>query len=574
MASSVFYNGRRYTTPTTVSQVSDEKMAPRTQAVGNNLALVGTSGGGQPKTPFTVQSPEDLKRKVRSGDLLVGGRKSFGPTPIGAPRTIHCVRVGTATRATLVLKDGSAADTVKLTSRLWGNEGNATFAKVENGTLRGKKLTVQLENVYTVGDNLARDAFKVRYTGSETAATLDITAGQALLKHGATVAATIDLADFPTVQHLCDRINATPGFSASAAPNATKHPTANALDFITGADVKTADYTAKADLQAMVDWLNSAASELVEGERVAGSGKVPANAAARYLAGAADPAPTMQDWADAIDALETVDCQHIVPLSDDPAVHAMVEAHVIFMSTAGRKERRATVGGPAGLTLAAAKPLAAALGNDRMTFAWPAHYDYDLLGNRTLLPGYMTAAVIGAARAGVNPGVSLTNKPVNVDALEFLARNPTDTDEAIQAGILVIELTEEDGFKVVRDISTWLASDNYNRVENATGTAIDYVARSCRKVVDHLRGEKAGPALMAEGLSLIKSQLTYLAKPEPIGMGILVGDEKSPPFRNLSASTQGDVTQYFFECSPVVPNNFQLIGISVSPYSGVATIAV
>lgn len=584
MASSVFYNGRRHITPATISQVNDEDMAPRNLAASRNLAIVGLALAGEPGKPFKVNSPEDAVRKLRGGELLVAARKAFGPSgATGGPRTITVVRVGNATQATLTLDDASAADSLVLKAVPFGILGNGLKVKVAAGTLRGKKFTAQLGNEHVTGDNLARNAFTIRYAGALASATLDVTAADAVLKAGAVgteaVVATISFTDFPTVQQVCDRINTVADFSAVPAPQSELRLAGNALDFVTAQNVKTADFVVKADLQAMIDYINGAAfRDLVKAERAVGAGAVPANVDWTYLAGATDLAATNTDWANAIDALENVDVQRIVPLTADPAIHSMVDAHVHFMSDAARRERRAVVGGAAGLDVEDVVDLPIALGSDRTSFAWPAHYDFDNRGQRSLLPGYMTAVLVAAAQCGVNPGTSLTNKPLRVGGLEFEARVPADTDELIQNGVLVVARAEgedgdPEGFKVVRDISTWLSDDNYNRVENSCGDAVDFVARSLRIALDPGRGGKSTPMSMNLALSRAQTCLENLAKPEPTGPGVIVGDAVLPAFRNLAAYLNGDVTGINVQVSPVIPNNFILVGISVTPYSGTATLA-
>ena len=578
MASKLFFNGRQYTSPATVSAVDDSAMTPVNVATGNNLAIVGIADGGQPNTLLKVNSPQDAATILRGGELLTGVNKAFGPSAVtGSPLTITTVRVGQATQAALTLKDAGGADAILLTSTLYGLPANQTVAKVEAGTTSGSKITVQNGNVYYIGDNLQRAGITAQYVGADAVATIDVTAEAVVLKAGAdaatagAAAVTIAFSDFPTVQQLVDRINTEAGWTATAA-SASSLNLSGTLDFCTAQDAKAAAYTITANLAAIVDWLNSGANSFVTGVRAPGAGAVPAVVGFTYLTGATSPAATIEDWTNAIDVLEAADVQHIVPLSADPAVWAAVDAHVQFMSTAGRRERRAVVGGAAGLTIAAVSLLPRALSSDRTALAWPAHYDYDTSGNATLQPGYMTAAIIGACHAAVDPGTSMTNKAISVGGLEFLARNPSDTDDLIDAGVLVIESTPQ-GYKVCRDISTWLADDNYNRVENSCGAAVDYVVRSVRDAVDVLRGGPVSPASLARALSIANTTLTNLAKPAPVGPGVIVGDANSPAFTNLQASLSGDVIGISFQCSPVVPDNFITVSVSIVPYSGTATLA-
>lgn len=83
----------------------------------------------------------------------------------------------------------------------------------------------------------------------------------------------------------------------------------------------------------------------------------------------------------------------------------------------------------------------------------------------------------------------MTNKALKVRGLERKLRNPTDTDRLITGGVLCVEDVAT-GFKVVQSISTWLINDNYNRVEQSVGVALDFTARNVRNALDVLRGER------------------------------------------------------------------------------------
>lgn len=572
MASRLFFGGRLYTSPATVSQVSDEAMAPRNTPTGNDLAYVGTALGGKPNTKLKFQDPAEAKRVLRAGEGLVAVRKGFSPSAqTGGPRTITFIRVGTATQSALALKDSADAAVIDLKSELYGIPANSIRLKIESGSLSGKKITTQLFDEYYVGDNIGRDAFRVRYAGAEATATMDVTNTQVVLKAGSATVATIPLVDHPTTQELCDRINTVAGFTAVPVAGSELKATPAALDTVTAQDVKTALYTAKADLDAIVEWFNSNAEPFIEATRKASVGTLPANMPFTFLTGATDPAPTVEDWTNAIDVLQGVDIQWFVPLSDNPAVHAAADAHAIFMSGAGRKERRACVGPAIGTTIANVKAAAKALASDRTAMCYPGHYDFDAKGKRVLLPSYMTAALVAGGMAGVNPGVAMTNKVLRMSGLELELRNPVDTDELIAAGVLCVESTDE-GYKVVRSISTHLASDNFNRVELSCGAAADFVVRSVRQRLDFLRGGPASPQTLHEALAITASTLTDMAKPAPAGPGLLVGDENSPPFSDIQGSVTGDITNVTFTCSPVVPNNFITLGVSLRPYSGQASL--
>lgn len=570
---SVFFNGRLLVTPTTASAIDDSAMNNRGLSVGNNLAIIGASTGGKPNTPLTFGSPSEAIAALKSGELLDAVVKAFDPSAqTGGPASVTAVRVNPATQSTLNLADAGSATVIALASTDYGLYTGQIAVKVEAASTAGRKLTTQLGTSYFTQDNVARNAFKIRYSGGQASGVMSINGTTVTLQAptGTTVA-TIDLTQFPTVQQLVDRINTVANFAASVQDGNGAKPTLNGLDYVTTQDVKTADYIAVAHLQACVDWFNSLGESFVTATRAAGVGTLPAIIPFTYLAGGSDGTITNTEWSNAFTALQSVDVQWVTPLSSTGAIRAMADAHVAYMSSVAKQERRAVTGGAAGTTDSVALDDAKSLNSDRTSYVHLGYYDYDSAGNLVLRPPYMTAALIAAAFCGVNPGTPLTNKSLKVRGLERVLRNPTDTDVLINGGVLCVESTPT-GYKVVQSISTWLVNDNYNRVEQSTGVAVDFTLRNVRQALDVLRGEKGTPLLLARAVSITQGVLTDLARAEPAGPGVLAGDAASPAFKNITAKLVGDVLAVEFQCSPVIPDNFVLVTAHIVPYSGTATV--
>lgn len=569
---SVFFDGRLIVSPTTASTVNDDAMRNQNLSVGNIAALVGRSSGGKPKTSLRFGSPQEAQRELISGELLEAVLAAFDPSnETGGPEQVIAIRVNPATQATGVMKDGTASTVIELTSTNYGLSQNQIKYKVEAGSISGLRVTVQKGSAYFSQDNIGRAALSVQYAGAEASAQLTINGTSAVLAAptGTTVA-TLLFAEYPTVQDLVDRINAITGFSATALDRSGTKATANGLDFVTAQDVKTAAYVVRADLQAVIDWINGVGEGFLNAARAAGAGAKPAVSGFQFLSGGSDGTTTNTDWADAFEALQAADVQWVTPVSGDAAIHAMADAHIAYMSTVGRKERRAICGTSVGTSDADAITAAKALNSDRTSLVHLGHYNYDAAGKLALFPPYITAAMIAGAFSGVNPGTPLTNKSLKVKGWERDLRNPTDTDPLIQGGVLCVENTEE-GYKVVKSISTWLVNDNYNRVEQSTGVALDFTARNVRKALDVLRGQKGNPLLLSRAISITESTLRELARPEPQGPGVLAGDAANPAYRNIVAALEGDVLRVDYECKPVIGVNYVLNTIYAVPFSGTAT---
>lgn len=567
----VFFNGRLWVTPATMSVVDDSAMYNRNLSVGNVLAIIGQSDGGEPNKALRFGSAAEARAALKGGDLLTAIEKAFDPSSetVG-PATVVAVRVNPATQATLALKSAAAADVINLASTDYGLLTNSIKVKVEAATSKGLKLTTQYGNAYYSADDVYRDAFSVVYTGAQTTATITVTGTTVTLAAPAgTTVATIDLNSFATVQQLVDRINVVAGFSASVLDGNGEKPALHGLDYVTAQSVKTTTYTVAANLQAAVDWFNSTGEGFVTASRVDGVGAVPAAVNWTYLSGGSNGIVTNAEWQNAYTTLQSEDVQWVVPLSSAPAIHAMNDTHCTYMSNVARMERRGIVGGGTGATDDVAIAAAKALNSDRSSYVHLGYYDYNAAGALTLYPAYMLAALMAGAFSGVNPGTALTNKSLKVRGLERKLRNPTDTDKLINGGVLCVEETPT-GYRVVKSITTWLTNKNYNRVEISTGVALDFVSRNVRNSLDALRGAKGNPQTLAMAVARADSTLRELARAEPQGPGVLAGDEDNPPFKNITASLEGDVLRVEFQCSPVIPVNYIPVTIFAVPYSGTA----
>ena len=567
----VFLNGRLIVTPTTASVVNDDAMRNQNLSVGNVVALVGRSAGGKPKTALRFGSPQEAQRELVSGELLDAVLTAFDPSAqTGGPFQVVALRVNPAVQSGLTLQSAAAADVITLVSTNYGLIANQIKVKVEAGSVSGLRLTTQRGNDYYSQDNVGRAAFSVEYTGAQSTATITINGTQAVLAAPAgTTVATLDLTQFATVQDLVDRINLVADFEAEVLDGNFTRPTLNGLDFVTAQSVKTA-YTVRADLQAAVDWFNGTGEGFITATRVTGAGAPPAAIPFTFLSGGSDGTTTYNDWADAFEALQSVDVQWITPISSDAAIHALADTHVAYMSNVGLKERRCIVGTATGTSDEQAIAAAKALNSDRTSLVHLGHYNYDASGKLVLKAPYITAALLSGMFSGVNPGTPLTNKTIKVRGLERDLRRPTDTDVLINGGVLCVENTDQ-GYKVVQSISTALWSTAYNRREQSTGVAVDFVARNIRNALDVLRGAKGNPLVLSRAVSIAESTLRELAREEPQGPGVLAGNAESPAYRNIKASLEGDVLRVEFEASPVIPVNYVLATIFAVPFSGTAT---
>lgn len=574
---SVFFNGRLLTTPTVETAVYDDGLAPQGIAVGNTLALIGPADAGIPKKPIRIRSIAHARETLRGGELLYAVEKAFSPSAeLAAPGAIYAVRVDPATQSELTLKNSSLDALAIIKSVDYGLHTNSIKLKIEAASGgSGYKATLATDAApLSVADNLKRDIMTVRYTGSASTATVSITDTELTLNVGSDDPVVISLATLSSASRLAERIRTQPDWTVTLAATAGEFSVLAALDTVTLGNAKAAGgVSITANLQAALDWMN--ASNTVVASRIVNNGRSGAGTLApipfTYLTGADSGVVTNADWSDAFDVLQSEDVQWLAPLSAEPAVWGMADAHCQFMSTVGRRERRCFVGNSSGLTLEQAVADAATINSDRTAYVYPAFYDYNAAGVLTLMPAYQMAAMLAACFASLTPGEPMTNKALRIRGLELPIAVPGDTDYLIGGGVLTVHQAVRGGYRVTKSVSTWLNNGQYNRVEVSTGAALDYVVRTVRERLEVFVGRKGSQVSLTHIVETVAEVLRMLAKAEPFGLGLLAGDESNPPFRNISAELSGDAVHVKFECSPVVPINFVLCSIYAQAYAGTVT---
>lgn len=566
----VFFNGQLIVSPGTFSKVDDTALLNQNLSVGNVVAVLGASTGGQPNTALTFGNPTDAAATLVSGELLTAVQNAFNPSnQTNGPAEVIAIRVNPAVQATLSLLDSGSNDVIDLVSTDFGQRTNQIKVTVAAGSTTGTKMTVQQGNSVYTQDNIARAPFSIQYTGGQSTASMTINGSTlTLFAPNGTQVAQAAFSSYPTVEQLVDFINTIPSFTATVLNGNQDIATANGFDFVTAVNVKTSVYTVLANLQAVIDWINGTSEPLLTASRHANAGAPPAALAATFLTGGSDGVITNTQWSNAFATLQTVDAQWITPVSGDPAIIAMADAHVQFMSTVGKKERRAICGTVTGTTDSQALTDAAGINSDRTSLVHIGYFQFDPTTSiLTLYPPYLTAALIAGGFSGLGPGNAMTNKTLNVQGLERYLRDPTDTDPLIDGGVMPVEKSDS-GFIVTKSISTWLVDDNFYRVEQSTGSAGDFTARNLRQALDPLRGQMQDPNLLARAMSITQSTCTLLAVAEPNGPGVLVGNDASPAFKNITSKIVGDALFVSVQASLVIPNNYILITIAAVPFSG------
>jgi hypothetical protein len=491
---------------------------------------------------------------------------------------------GTAVSGGGTLTGGTGNTLATMTAADYGLYTNQINFTMAAASVKGTKVTIALTtsgNIIggtLVQDNLFRDLINIQYTGAGSAAT--ITINDSSLTTTCTGAPAdnlnISFATFSTVQQVVDAIAATGKYTVTlAAASSATLASASQFDPRAAADVKTGSLLLSGNLQAVLDFINSPQNIFSSAVRKANpaAGTPGYATAASYFVGGSDGTTTQGDWTTSIASLQTIECDIVVPVTGDAAVHASTLTHVNYMSTTGRKPRVCVLGGVKNeYNPAAAVPTqtltnrAVALNSNRAVLVAPGVKVFDINGNLVTRDPYFTAAMFGGMLAAVPAGTALTHKYFsNVSGME-VNFTPADLDALLLGGVAPIEYVTNRGFRIVQSKTTWLGAPNFADNEISTRRAIDTVVRRVQDTLDEqLVGQKVAPETLAQAVSITETVLKQ-AKID----GLIVGDTASPAFKSISASTSGgDTIRVQFQMSPAIPANYILVSVATVPYTGV-----
>jgi len=288
----------------------------------------------------------------------------------------------------------------------------------------------------------------------------------------------------------------------------------------------------------------------------AGSGQPPDNVTNQFLSGGGEGVAAGGDWQEALDQLRKVDCNTIVVLSGDPAVHSALEAHCAYMGGAGKSERDGIVGlsavdsdnAPTGVLPAKASIKSQVLSiNSRHIRACAQTIDRPNTAgvSTTFMPWFQAAGAAGM-QAGSPVGTSLTRKTMKVAAIaQDSSWDPVeDAHEMILAGLWFME-AHRTGRRCVRNITTYLQSVNLAFVEASVNEAVNFTVFNFRNAMETVVGEPGFAGTLAAGKSAAQTSLNLQLRE-----GAVI------QWRALSLTLAADVMDVSVEVAPIIPVNF------------------
>jgi hypothetical protein len=577
------YQGTTISQPGVIAVIDNSGIQNSYQQSNRELVLIGSAGGGQPKTVLSFSDAQTAINTLQSGNGLTAVLRALRPAkdPSILPGTVKFIRVDPATQSTLNLMNGNTV-VLQLTSVNYGQFTNQISTQIQAGSIQGLKATLTLGTNVISQDNIYLAAISIQYTGSQASGLVTVSNAQGQIQGLAgpagseTVQWTASFSTYTTVQQIINFINAQPGWVATLLNGNANANSANYFDDATSQPCKTSPFTVTATLNALLNFYNT--SNIVTAVRPNNVGLLPSiMSTPAFFSGGSNGTPTNNDWALALQALQNETTARIlVPLTDQSTIHAMIDAHCQAMSQPNQLKNRVQIcGGALGETVSQVITRAQNLNSRRTTLVWPGIQDIDPITQQlTTYAPWMAAVQAGAILSSLPITAALTNQALACRGLEGTLQatlQNSDYDNLVNNGVMPIKFKTSarlgNSYIFVHSVTTWQVDTKLVNTELSCVCNEDYVAVSVgNDVNDYLVGLAGSPAGLGRVISTIDGTLRRL-----YDEGAIVGDSLNTAYGGITATlSNGVVTGSYWAVIPA-PMNFFGITADFNLYSKTAS---
>jgi hypothetical protein len=549
--------------------------------VGKSIELASTAGGGA--TDVFARAAWTLSNGAAAYSPAVSATASawVANTAYVVGNLVLNTATGNVYRCVVAGTSGTAAQGAPT-----GTAYNTNFtdgAGVLAWQLQGSMLAVNgsaaeyqpLLNVTRVVDNVSEQiaaggeiALRIGYKGTTASLTITPTTLTTTVVGGAGANLSVTLANFATINDLATFINSQTGYSCAAGSALVGQFSPTALDEITvtfassnGAYVGRI----KKDAVQFFTKVSQLSSTVQLGTGVNPSipvAGVPAPQSTTYLTGGTKGGTTNASVVGAIDAIQRVRGNFLVPLfSRDAAadiadangpfteatstytidsINAYAKSHVILMSTLKRRRNRQAFLSKKDSFLNA-QLAASNIANFRCAFFFQDVKTVNSVGNLVQQQPWM-AAVLAACMQAAGFYKLIVNKGINISgalqaAGDFSDQDNTLLETALLAGLNPIEKAESGGFRWVSDQTTYGVDNNFVFNSIQAVYLADVIAMTCAKrMQDKFKGKSLADISAAMAVSFMQSIMSDFLR-----LKLIAASDDSAPggFKNLKVQING-----------------------------------
>lgn len=487
----------------------------------NNLAeatqtVTQVTVGAAAADNMAVYSPVEVT--LEGNDPVNGVGKSLEIAAIGSSMEL-CLFGTDGAPVGWLSKDGSPQMIVSTSER--------------SATLRASRAADGVEQETSFGGEIA---LRIGYKGLSAS----LTVGNGMLQVQAADpnhSFVVELKDFATIGDLAKDIAARPMFKAAAGNGVAAQWPATALDAVaTGCASQHGAMTGriKADAYRMHRKVSEEMSLVVmrnaQNKNAPAATGIPAAQGPKALSGGSKGSTSSANVSAAIDALEKVQGNFLVPLfsrdaAEDiadgltdslssyevAAVHAAAKSHVLKMSTLKRRRNRQAFLSKKG-SFSDAREAAADLAAFRCALTFQDVKALASDGSVKQFQPWM-GAVVAAGMQAAGFYKSIVHKTANISgalqaARDFDDRSDTDLEDALLSGLLPLQRAETGGFRWVSDQTTYGKDSNFvfNSIQSVY--AADIIAMTTAQRMERaFVGQSVADVSAGVALSFLESVL-------------------------------------------------------------------
>jgi phage tail sheath gpL-like len=535
-----------------------------TGTIANNLVVMGQSVGGRPMTMIPCADITEARELLTGGQLLDAVAHAFTGSNDYVPQQVYAFRVNKGLQSLITLKNGGT-NIMTVTSKDYGVHMNQLRIWVRDGTVAGsKKITLNYKGNEAEEDNILRKSISVQYIGSNgTAATMQINADGAVINVIGDTGATMNISweDCDTLEALSARLNDTGLFVATLIDDRPNISTRN-LDTTAAKEIKTAAAAFNSDLTAFAETL-AAMPFIGEVEIVSSSLFVPPDSSDsfEYFSGATAGTYTVQDWVEALAALEEEEVQSIVTPSTDHDVRVLISNHITSMcQTEKKKERQGVLGLPRNTSLENAAAAAKELNSEYVSLVMDeAVSGNPLTGTEETIDSGMLACKIAGMEAAMGMAEPLTNKQIKVNAFGK-KRRVSELNTMIKSGLMPCGINEDGLLVVIRAMTTY-QDDNLSLNERSCVREALFMDRDLRKAYSRRTGTASEPSKDEIVATLLRKAEQWFV------LGYITRADSGDLVFDIKVRFEGDKTYLTYSKYLRAPNNFTFITSNNMIYS-------
>lgn len=509
-------------------------------------AVTAVAVSGTVANDMVVYAPVTYVRTTAPNPLPGLGRTlEIAELSTGTDLISRCLFAGSTTAVTWLSKSASP--------KIINSSAEAT------STMNVARASDGISETITAG---GRVALILGYTGITATVVITATTLTTAVVGGSGTALTLNLSDYATIADLSAYIAAQPGYVSSVALTSMGQKSPTSLDRVTANIATTFGVGAgriKMDAQDMFDAIVNGSSVIQLGDPTArATAGLPGAASTTFLGLGAKGGSLTSDFSAGLDALNKVSCNFVVTLvSNDAAtdiadnltestslyvaseVNLALRTHILNASKLKARRPRQGFASLRG-TFSAAKDAAQNLASARVSVNFQDIKVSNAQGTVVQFRPWMGAALTAGMQAAgfYRP---IFHKFLNISgalqaAADFSDKDNTQLEDALLAGLVIIQKHPSGGYMIVSDQTSYSRDDNfvYNSIQ-AMYVADTIAQTAARRMEDAFVGQSVADITASSALTFLESIFADFRRLKLIS----VSDDAPLGFRNAKVTISG-----------------------------------